>query len=112
NMPWPSNSFDVVLSGWALTYSKDARVAGKEIIRVVRNGGLIAVAAGFTAKPDEEIAKQLGYMPCTGTYFRSVKDLLDCFEGAVDQVYFQHGIVQGRNSEEGSVLAIFSVKKA
>src|SRR5437660_7317670 len=110
-MPWPDGSFDVVLTGWTLAYSKDARVAAKEIVRVLRPGGLVAAAAGYTAKSDEEIAKDLGYMPCTGTHFRSVDGLLDRFGGAVDDVYFRHGIVPGRNSEDASLLAIFSVKK-
>jgi len=65
----------------------------------------------YTARSDEKVAKELGYMPCTGTDFYSVADLLGCFEGAVGQVYFQHGIVKGKNSQAGSLLAIFSVNK-
>lgn len=49
-MPYPDNSFDVVISGWVLTYSKTPGKAIQEIVRVCKPGGLIAI--GTTYAPD------------------------------------------------------------
>lgn len=43
NIDFEENSFDCVVCGWTLTYSNDISRALKEIIRVTKNNGIIAI---------------------------------------------------------------------
>ncbi|MBI1778584.1 MAG: class I SAM-dependent methyltransferase [Proteobacteria bacterium] len=42
-MPYGDQSFDVCVAGWVLTYSTDPKRAAKEILRVTKPGGHIAI---------------------------------------------------------------------
>lgn len=46
-MPYEDASFDVVISGWVLTYSNDPGKAIKEMVRVCKPGGLIAIGTTY-----------------------------------------------------------------
>ena len=48
NIPFKDNTFDLILSGWTLTYSEDNKKAIDEIIRVSKNNCLVGI--GYTFK--------------------------------------------------------------
>lgn len=48
NIPYENDKFDLILSGWTLTYSEDNKKAIDEIIRVSRNNALVGI--GYTFK--------------------------------------------------------------
>lgn len=50
-MPYANDAFDLVISGWTLPYSNNAKLAMSEHVRVVKDGGLLAI--GVTRVPDE-----------------------------------------------------------
>jgi SAM-dependent methyltransferase len=101
-LPYKDSSFAVVIMGWVLTYSSNRRKAALEAVRVVRNGGIIAVGTA-TADPEKIPAGNTQWCP-------TWKEQLDCFEPYIDHLYFAHDFppfpVNQRN-----LLAIFSVKK-
>ncbi|KAF0175110.1 MAG: hypothetical protein FD161_3422 [Limisphaerales bacterium] len=108
-MPYQDSSWDAVMLGWVLTYSDDPRRAAREIVRVVRPGGLVAI--GITCYPDaviESLRKEGKLMGTTGQ-IQTVRDILDQFGDHVERVYFQHDV--NDRSKQGPTLVIFSVKK-
>lgn len=44
---FPSNNFDCILSGWVLKYSNDKEKMMKEMVRLVKNEGLIAIGIEY-----------------------------------------------------------------
>lgn len=50
-MPYPNDTFDIVISGWTLPYSRNRKRALSEHVRVVKDGGLLAI--GLTRVPKE-----------------------------------------------------------
>ena len=57
-MTFPDDTFDIVISGWTLPYSRDGRKAIAEHVRVLKDRGLLAI--GLTREPlESEEHKQL-----------------------------------------------------
>jgi hypothetical protein len=111
NMPYEDNSFDVVILGWVIAYSETPKVAAKEVVRVLKNGGIVAIGVEHGGEEAELQKKEIGYVPGSGRFTNHVDDFLVYFEGHVDQVYFSHSILPERMHLKGSVLSIFSIKK-
>jgi SAM-dependent methyltransferase len=110
-MPYRDNSFDAVILGWVLSYSDNPRLAAREVVRVLRPGGVAAVGVEYNPKSQEEIGKEHGYIPGARRRLQSVREILDCFEPHVDHVYFDHEIAPQRRTQLGGLATIFSVKK-
>jgi len=110
-LAYPDNSFDVVIASRVLGYSNAPGKAAAEMVRVVRDQGLVAINTG-AGKLDEARASAIGYVPGSDNEFRSLQELLDLYEPHVDQVYFCNDPSQESGPKGGPILAIFSVSKA
>jgi SAM-dependent methyltransferase len=111
SLPYMDGSFDIVLCGWTLAYSENRPRVGSEIVRVLRQDGVAAIGVQVLNMTDEQIFKMCGYQVGSRTRISTVEEILSYFEGHVEHVYFNHGIVKGVNSQSGSLIVIFSVKK-
>ena len=120
-MPYADSSWDVLVSGMVISYSADPAQAAREMIRVIKHGGIIAIAVEFSIGVSrEEFMKRDGYVIESGTgdkRIQTVARLLELFEGYVDTIFFQQDgyIATPPNTIKGSptstVVVIFSVKK-
>jgi SAM-dependent methyltransferase len=110
-MPYADQSFDVVILGWVLGYSDNPRQAAKEVLRVLRPGGIVAVGLEYNPKTQDEIASEQGYLCGARRRIESTQEVLNFFGGSVDQVYFRHDVAESRRGEIGSLIVIFSVTK-
>ncbi len=110
HMPYGDNSWDVVILGWVLAYSDDPWQAAREVIRIARDGAVVAAAVSYY--PDkqlqalEEQGKLIGQRR---TRRQTVQQLLELFGDHVDQVYFSHDAPD--KDREGMCAVIFSIKK-
>lgn len=111
NMPFADNSFDAVILGWVLSYSDNRPEAAREILRVARDGAVIAIGVEYNPLSNEEIVGKVGYTVGSDKRITYVSQILGLFEGNIEQVYFSHDISSKKRNEVGSVCAIFSVKK-
>lgn len=108
HMTFADNAFDIVNAGWVVRYSTDLSQCAREMVRVTRPGGLIAIA--FTADPAEKSDKH-GAM---GTaLYGGIDELLGYFQPHVDYVYWR---LEDHNLDESKVpqhthSVIFRVKK-
>jgi SAM-dependent methyltransferase len=108
-MTYADNSFDTVCMGWLITYSETPEVAAKEIVRVLKPGGFVAMAVSYY--PPEYVKKALEtgkYVANPATRIQNVDGLLKIFGDSVDQVYFKH---QPPPDREGACTVVFSIKK-
>jgi SAM-dependent methyltransferase len=110
-MPYADSSFDVVLCGWVLAYSEKKKDAVLEIIRVLRPGGVAAIGVEYNRKSAEELIEEDGYLAGSRQRLTSTQAILDLFDGHVDHVYVDHGIVPGVNDELGNLVVVLSIRK-
>jgi len=110
-MPYADNTFGVVIIGWVLAYSDNRMKAAKEALRVVKDGGIIAVGVEYLSDSAEVLSKKVGYELCDTERMESVAEILDLFGGNVDHVYFSQDL-PNEPCTKWDLLALFSVKKA
>jgi SAM-dependent methyltransferase len=122
DMPFNDDFFDVVLCGWTLSYSSIPEKAAKEMLRVVRNKGIIGIGVEYSKMLKEDSEHLLGYAiqdySLLDKRINSTSDILDLFSQKVDHLFFNHDAPNkishtrnGRASNVSNVITIFSVKK-
>ena len=114
NMPFPDNTFDVVLFSWVLGYSSDQRKAVLESIRVVKAGGLVGIGEQWDPKPRSETSADMndkrGYK-LEGTETKSVDQLLQLFSGYDYTLRLWNEPLQSQRSRIGHLTTIVQVNK-
>jgi SAM-dependent methyltransferase len=110
-MPYPAASFDAVVLGWVLAYSKEPAKAAAEVVRVARPGAIVAVGVEYNPVSDERIREEIGYDPGAPRRPRSVAEVLAFFGDAVGKVHYEHDVAPERRERIGSLCAVFSVRK-
>ncbi|MHB1204926.1 MAG: class I SAM-dependent methyltransferase [Rhodospirillaceae bacterium] len=87
-LPYEDRSFDVTLSSWVLGYSRDPQKAVDEMVRVTRDGGIIAIGCTYNAD-----ARNVDYKgeqdKIVGTIFRHVEQYRTLMGPALSRVHFQ-----------------------
>lgn len=109
SMPYPDNSFDGFLMGWTLAYSDDQTKAASEILRVVKDGGVVAISNSYY--PEETVKQFINRGETMGLIGRrqTVASILELFGEHVGQVYFQH---DPDPAKQGACLVVFSIRKS
>lgn len=111
HMPFADAVFDAVILGWVIAYSEDPRAAAREAVRVVRSGGVIAVGVEYSPQSQEEIVRDVGYLPGAQHRIGNCTEILGYFGETVDHVYLNHDIAPSGRGQVGSLCVIFSVRK-
>lgn len=109
-MPYKDSTFGVVIMGWVLAYSDNRPKAAEEALRVVRNGGIIAIGVEYRVESSEELSKKVGYQVPDEQRQKSVADILALFTNHVDHVYFSQDLPPSP-PDKYELLVLFSVKK-
>lgn len=111
-MPYPDNSWDAIMFGWVLAYSDNKQKAAAEIIRVAKPGALVAVGVEYCCLTNEQLIAKYGYLAGSAERIWKLADILQYFEGHIEQVYFQHDVTPARAHEEVvALIAVFSIRK-
>lgn len=111
SMPYAEKSFDIVILGWVLAYSKDNLRAVSEVLRVLKPGGMVAVGCEYNPKSYEDLKNSAGKLKDTYPHFFSTEDILKLFEGSVSSVIFRHDIRPEMKDRVGALMTIFETKK-
>ncbi len=109
-MPYEDNSWDAVILGWVMTYSDNPKQAAQEVMRVARDGALIAI--GVSYYPLEAMTKDRlagGDERFRDNRLQTVRQYLDLFGENVKTVFFQHDAADARR--EGVCSLIFQISK-
>ncbi len=106
-LPYPDKSFDVVISSWVLGYSRDPQKAMDEMVRVMIDGGILAIGATYHPK-----AAKLEYKDeqakIVGTVFRSVSQYKDLLGGKLSTVYFEE---EPETETAAAVMLVAKIKR-
>lgn len=84
SLPYETGRFDIVASSFAVQWAADLRRAVDECLRVVRRGGLVALAVPVRGSLPELSAALARICPgrAVGHRFPTERRVLDCFRGA------------------------------
>lgn len=104
SLPYPDQSFDVVISGWALAYSSTPDKAIREMVRVCRRGGLLAMGATYDP---EYIRTHDDPENIVGTMFRHGWDFLQNITVPVQPIFLDE---PAHDEAKGPVLFICRLK--
>ncbi len=61
HMDFADGEFDIVISGWVLGYSDDMQQCAREMLRVTKPGGIIAIGNAYTLHEHGDTSDVLGY---------------------------------------------------
>ena len=104
DLQFEDNSFDVVYDSWVLKYAYDLPKACSEIIRVLKNNGIIAT--GYT-----QTITSNNLSPKGSELSGGLNDLFYHFEPHVNHVYWQEADPAPPPEGNHRISAIFSVTK-
>src|SRR6185437_2693474 len=103
SLPYADNSFDIVLLGWVLAYSREPAVVAREVSRVARDRAVLGISGDWN---NAAIAGEI--FRGTSTYIQSCEQILALFSGHVGQIYFRHDPDERRDP---LVMTIFELTK-
>jgi len=106
NLPFPDQSFHVVISGWVLTYSKDPRRAVREMVRVCGPGGLIAI--GVSSAPDYPggyVAESADEKEIVGSMFKKASEFVEMIGPNLKAIHFQQDARSGDKTSPVMLIA-------
>jgi len=105
NMEYEDNTFDSIFCGWVLPYSNQPQKIADNIVRVIKDGGLVSV--GVEYHPNEEI--------------NSLDKIKELFKNNINNVFFRYDAELKKQSEKilykdtgagsSQILISFSIQK-
>lgn len=120
--PYSDNRFDAVIIGWTLSYSRDPKKLAKEIRRIIKDGGIVAIGVEYSTMTEADEVELMGYaiqeFDLLNKRVNCVDDILELFSPNVNEVFFRHDAPQKRSHTKSglienvsNVAVIFSVNK-
>ena len=112
NLPFPDNSFDIIICGWVIAYSDNKKKAAAEMARVTKPGGVISIGVSYSPKTNEDIIEERGYLIGSPERLLTTEDVVNCFEPKnVGTVYFRHDVEESVMDKRNKIITVLSVKK-
>jgi SAM-dependent methyltransferase len=120
DLPFADDSFDFIFCAYTLVYSKKPSRAAKEFVRVLRDGGTVAVAVEYIPWDRRAEIEQalVGYTIIPEDKLETVDDVLAVFAPHVGTVFVRYDAEKKRHHEAAGlvrnpspIMAVFSVTK-
>lgn len=108
---YADDHFDAIVLGWVLAYSEDPERAAREMIRITRPGGIVAVGVEYSPQSQDQVIAEVGYLPGAKARIESCEEILSFFGSAVDHVYCSHVVAPAQRGDVGALCVIFSIRK-
>ena len=106
-MTFADNTFDIVISGWTLPYSRYGRKAIREHARVLKTGGLLAI--GLTREPPESDERKRLVEQGSSVYPWAADIIADIERAGEVHIMFEYDPLD--LSRKGAILVIARVIK-
>ena len=120
HLPFADGSFDFIFCAYTLVYSKEPSRAAREFVRVLRDGGTVAVAVEYSPWKERAGIQQqlLGYTITPEEKLETAEDILRLFEPHVGSVFVRydaekrrHHTAAGLVKNPSPIMVVFSVDK-
>jgi SAM-dependent methyltransferase len=120
--PYPDDAWDAIVAGWTLSYSSAPAKFAREMVRIARPGGVIAIGVEYSTMSESDELALSGYNIQERTKLpkrvNSVEEILELFAPHVDRVFFSHDAPRKRSHQRDGLVAdvsnvgvIFSISK-
>lgn len=110
-MPYPDDTFDVLIAGWVINYSDAKQRGAHEMLRVAKPDAIVAIGVEWSRKTPEQIAaERTGYIVGSANLLLTVDAILDLFGGRVDRVYYRQDDRDISTGQGGDLLVVFRLK--
>ncbi len=106
-LPYEENSFDIIVAGWVLAYSRSPDIMAKEIMRVARPHAYIAAGCAYT--PPGRGKGGTSGTNISGTRFSSIADITDLFSDRMKILLFQSPIERERMIGTAALACVFQL---
>jgi SAM-dependent methyltransferase len=108
-MPYDDDSFDVVILGWVLGYSRDNATVAREVLRVARPGAFVLIGCQYNPQTNEELnrAQAIKKEP---TRYQHTDDMIRLFDGHIRSILFRHDVHPTMRHRNGDLMVIFDLK--
>ena len=111
DMPFKSDSFDILLLGWVLAYSNNKSKAISEIIRVAKNNAIISVGFSYSPHTNEEVVRKRGYLIGSEERVEDTDSMIKLFGDSIKYIYFRHDATTLSKEKHGQNILTFSINK-
>jgi SAM-dependent methyltransferase len=101
--PYEDSSFDIIILGWVISYSKNWELLRKELVRISKPGAVIAISADYSSPETngERFNNQANHV-------QSSKDISDLFQNDINKVFFKQDCEM---PDVNTNTLIFDIKK-
>lgn len=97
NSQYEDNFFNVIFCGWVITYSNNYEKILEELLRIVKNKGIISI--GFTYNPKDNYS------------IYSTEQILKKYEKNISHVYFDFDAYKNNPNNKRHSILILKIKK-
>jgi len=111
SMPYSDGDFDVVILGWIVPYSEEPRRLAMETVRVLSQGGLVAIGMSYYSPKylAERAARGETVIGEVEARIQTTDKILELFQPYVDRVIFRYD--PPPETTTGRCLVVFSIDK-
>ncbi len=114
DMPFKDEEFDIVIFSWVLGYSTNQKIAVKEAVRVLKDGGYICIGEQWDPAPIDAISSQMeiekGYS-LMGTVTTSTSDLRELIGEHFKESIFETQPLDHEKDRPGWITCLATIKK-
>jgi hypothetical protein len=107
-MPYDDDSFDVVILGWVLGYSRDNATVAAEVLRVARPGAFVLIGCQYNPRTNTELNRVLAIKK-EPTRYQHTDDMVRLFDGHIRSILFRHDVHPTMGHRNGDLMVIFDL---
>jgi ubiquinone/menaquinone biosynthesis C-methylase UbiE len=106
-LAFPDGSFDIIIAGWVLAYSRTPWIMAEEIMRVAAPHAYVAAGCAYT--PPGRGAGSTAGINITGSRFSSIEDITKLFQKRLSRVLFQSPIERERVTGSAALATVMQM---
>ena len=94
---YQDNFFDIIFCGWVITYSDKFEVLLDELLRIVKNNGIISI--GFSYNPKDNYS------------IYSTEQIINKLKNNISHIYFNFDAYKNNPNKKRHSIIVFKIKK-
>jgi len=110
-LPFEASRFDAAILGWVIAYSDDRPRMVRELVRVLKPGGIVAVGVESNPEPNAQLRERLGYLPGSADRIHSTQQIIDLFGQHVGEIVLRQDIPPDPGGNPGQSILLFAIAK-
>jgi hypothetical protein len=110
-MPFEDSRFGAAILGWVIAYSDDRPRMVRELVRVLKPGGVVAIGVESNPESNEQLRDRLGYLPGSAERIHTAQQIVDLFGRHVCEIILRQDVPPNAAGDPGQSIVLFSIVK-